>query len=78
MTKNEAEDRFLRRCLRNMEKTSVEKDRPTEWFDFHNRTDEVLVPSRWVTRLDEANAVNEQFEVRRSDRFDRKSRFSFV
>ena len=78
MKKNEAEERFLRRCLNNLEKNPVEEEetRPNERFDFHNRTDEVLVPSRWVARLDEANAVNEQFEVRR--KFENSKISSFV
>lgn len=37
--------------------------RPNEWYDFNSRTDEVLVPSKWVSRLEEANAVNEQLQV---------------
>lgn len=66
MSKNDAEQRFLRRCLKNLEKNPIEESiRSTERFDFNNRTDEILVPSRWVTRLDEANAVNEQFELMR-------------
>ncbi len=38
-------------------------NRPDEWYDFYSRTDEVLVPSKWISRLDEANAVNNQFQV---------------
>ena len=44
--------------------------RPNEWYDFYSRTDEVLVPSNWVSRLEESNALNEQFQVRISMRRD--------
>lgn len=40
-----------------------DSDRSKDWFDFHARTDEVIVPSQWVTRLDEANAVHQQLDV---------------
>jgi len=38
-------------------------NRPNEWYDFYSRTDEVLVPSKWVSRLDEANSVNNELQV---------------
>jgi hypothetical protein len=40
-------------------------NRPNEWYDFYSRTDEVLVPSKWVSRLDEANAVDNQLQYLR-------------
>jgi hypothetical protein len=45
--------------------TSMILNRSNEWYDFYSRTDEVLVPSKWVSRLDEANAVDNQLEYLR-------------
>ncbi|CAF0784033.1 unnamed protein product [Rotaria sordida] len=67
--KNENEQRFIDTCIRRLEKNrrqSVDNnDRPHEWYDFYSRTDEVLVPSKWISRLDEANAVNNHFQYLR-------------
>jgi hypothetical protein len=49
--------------LFNINQENIIFNRPNEWYDFYSRTDEVLVPSKWVSRLDEANAVNNQFQV---------------
>jgi hypothetical protein len=46
-----------------MKKIMFNFNRPNEWYDFYARTDEVLVPSKWVSRLEEANVVNNQFQV---------------
>ena len=62
------EQRFIETCLKKLHKNNQQEsidnnDRPNEWYDFYARTDEVLVPSKWVSRLDEANAVNNQLQV---------------
>ncbi|CAF3462034.1 unnamed protein product [Rotaria socialis] len=67
--KNDNEQRFIEKCMRRLEKNQQKpadmNDRPNEWYDFYSRTDEVLVPSKWVRRLDEANAVNHHLQYLR-------------
>jgi hypothetical protein len=55
----------MRRLEKNQQESidNINSNRPNEWYDFYSRTDEVLVPSKWVSRLEEANAVNNQFQV---------------
>ncbi|CAF0761666.1 unnamed protein product [Adineta steineri] len=63
------EQRFIETCLKRLEKNKKESinhlERPKEWYNFTSSTDEVLVPSNWVSRLDEANAVNNHLEYLR-------------
>ncbi|CAF0763885.1 unnamed protein product [Rotaria sp. Silwood1] len=67
--KNENEQRFIETCMKRLEKNqrqSVDNnDRSNEWYDFYSRTNEVLVPSKWISRLDEANAVNNHLQYLR-------------
>ncbi|CAF1242221.1 unnamed protein product [Adineta ricciae] len=71
--KNKNEQLFIENCLKRLERNRQESadrsERPQEWYDFHARTDEVLVPSKWVTRLKDANAVNDQLQYLR-DKID--------
>jgi hypothetical protein len=57
----------MRRLKKNRQEPidNMISNRPNEWYDFYSRTDEVLVPSKWVSRLDEANAVDNQLQYLR-------------
>ncbi|UJR35250.1 hypothetical protein I4U23_028014 [Adineta vaga] len=67
--KDKNERRFVETCLKRLEKNREEStdqsERSKEWYDFRNRTDEVLVPSKWITRLEETNAVNNHLQYLR-------------
>ncbi|CAF2393293.1 unnamed protein product [Rotaria sp. Silwood2] len=55
----------MRRLEKNRRQSVDNNNRPNEWYDFDSRTDEVLVPSKWISRLNEANAVNNHLQYLR-------------
>lgn len=70
-SKRAAEKKFIEQSLKNLNRNRYrtidddKEDEPKDWYDLNCRTNEFIVPSSWIKRLDDANAVNNHFEYLR-------------
>jgi len=53
----------MRTLNKNQQSTRNNSEQSEFWYDYHSRTDEIIVPSKWVNRLEEANAVDNELQV---------------
>lgn len=65
-TKKRNEQKYIDTCMRRLKKnqrqTIENSDKFDSWYDYHSRTNEIIVPSKWVDRLEEANAVDNELQ----------------
>ncbi|CAF0767687.1 unnamed protein product [Didymodactylos carnosus] len=71
LNESNAQKRFFMSAIKRVENESEIRNNKNfmindeKWYDLEQRTDEVLVPSKWVERLEENNLIHEQLQMLR-------------